>query len=71
MGRSESQHPLGHKPHELECPRAKLGAEHSGLKGQVAAWECSPKLPELLIFFQENAEIRFLYETSQFFNLNF
>ena len=47
------------KRHRLQCPRTKLRAKHSHLKGQVAAWDCSPKLPELLISFKRTQKSDF------------
>ena len=47
------------KRHILQCPRTKLRAKHSHLKGQVAAWDCSPKLPELLISFKRTQKLDF------------
>lgn len=47
------------KGHRLQCPRAKLRAEHSHLKSQVPAWECSPKLSELLVSFKRTQKSDF------------
>ena len=58
------------KRHRLQCPRTKLRAEHSHLKG-LCYLGMQPQIVRASDFFKEDLEIGFSYEASQFSNTNF